>query len=179
VQKGKLGRKKAGKNISEFVWKRRYLILSLSSQSKRVLKWIWKMKRVLRGEGLGGEKVLWNYEVENQARYERSCQDNLLVFLKWDLGLVLKETKRINFYNEEFDPGSGWTLAGGLTHASRGATRGSNTLVATGARVSNTYVTYPVLGDSPEKFGLIPHNNMKRHLFIFKVSMVQDGHAQH
>ena len=24
-------------------------------------------------------------------------------------------------YNEEFDPGSGWTLATGLTHASRGA----------------------------------------------------------
>ena len=24
------------------------------------------------------------------------------------------------FYNEEFDPGSGWTLATGLTHASRG-----------------------------------------------------------
>ena len=27
-------------------------------------------------------------------------------------------------YNEEFDPGSGWTLATGLTHASRGAARG-------------------------------------------------------
>ena len=26
-----------------------------------------------------------------------------------------------NLYNEEFDPGSGWTLATGLTHASRGA----------------------------------------------------------
>ena len=25
------------------------------------------------------------------------------------------------FYNGEFDPGSGWTLAAGLTHASRGA----------------------------------------------------------
>ena len=25
-------------------------------------------------------------------------------------------------YNEEFDPGSGWTLAAGLTHASRGVT---------------------------------------------------------
>ena len=25
------------------------------------------------------------------------------------------------YYNEEFDPGSGWTLATGLTHASRGA----------------------------------------------------------
>ena len=25
-------------------------------------------------------------------------------------------------YNGEFDPGSGWTLAAGLTHASRGVT---------------------------------------------------------
>ena len=32
------------------------------------------------------------------------------------------EIKTIN-YNEEFDPGSGWTLAAGLTHASRGAAR--------------------------------------------------------
>ena len=52
-------------------------------------------------------------------------------------------------------------------------------LVATGARVSNTYATYPVLGDSPEKFGLIPHNNIERHLLIFKASAVRDGHAQH
>ena len=29
----------------------------------------------------------------------------------------------ISLYNEEFDPGSGWTLATGLTHASRGAAR--------------------------------------------------------
>ena len=34
----------------------------------------------------------------------------------------LKGFKHLN-YNEEFDPGSGWTLAAGLTHASRGAAR--------------------------------------------------------
>ena len=28
---------------------------------------------------------------------------------------------KISLYNEEFDPGSGCTLATGLTHASRGA----------------------------------------------------------
>ena len=28
---------------------------------------------------------------------------------------------KLFFYNGEFDPGSGWTLAAGLTHASRGA----------------------------------------------------------
>ena len=60
-----------------------------------------------------------------------------------------------------------------------GQHKGSNTLVATGVRVSNAYATYPVQGDSPEKFGLIPHANIERHLLIFKVSAVLDGHAQH
>ena len=32
-----------------------------------------------------------------------------------------RKTKTLRYYNEEFDPGSGWTLATGLTHASRGA----------------------------------------------------------
>ena len=50
-------------------------------------------------------------------------------------------------------------------------------MVATGARVSNAYATYPVQGDSPEKFGLIPHKDIERHLLIFKVSAVRDGHA--
>ena len=34
--------------------------------------------------------------------------------------IILMDDKKY-FYNEEFDPGSGWTLATGLTHASRGA----------------------------------------------------------
>ena len=34
--------------------------------------------------------------------------------------VILSDDKKY-FYNEEFDPGSGWTLATGLTHASRGA----------------------------------------------------------
>ena len=58
-----------------------------------------------------------------------------------------------------------------------GQHRCSNILVATGARVSNAYVTCPLQGDSPEKFGLIPHNNMFRHRSIFKDLSVKDGHA--
>jgi hypothetical protein len=50
-------------------------------------------------------------------------------------------------------------------------------LMATGARVSNAYATYPVLGDNPEKFGLISHEDIERHLLIFKVPTVRDGHA--
>ena len=49
-----------------------------------------------------------------------------------------------------------------------GQHRCSNILVATGARVSNAYATYPLQGDSPEKFGLIPHNNKIWHHILFK-----------
>ena len=44
---------------------------------------------------------------------------------KWLLILMRNKSWVIlNFlYYEEFDPGSGWTLAAGLTHASRGAAR--------------------------------------------------------
>ena len=51
--------------------------------------------------------------------------------------------------------------------------------VATGARVSNTYATFPVQGDNPEKFGLIPHDDIYGHPLIFKALAVQDGHARH
>ena len=59
--------------------------------------------------------------------------------------------------NEEFDPGSGGTLAAGLTHASRGVTGSACTSLTTGERVRNAYATYLLQGDSPEKFGIIPH----------------------
>ena len=64
----------------------------------------------------------------------------------------------INIYNGEFDPGSGWTLATGLTHASRGETALSACALrtSTGARVSNAYPTFPLLWYSPAKVGLIP-----------------------
>ena len=50
-------------------------------------------------------------------------------------------------------------------------------LLATGARVRNAYATYLLLGDSPEKFGLIPHGIIRWHLKIIKDLSVQDGHA--
>ena len=64
----------------------------------------------------------------------------------------------IKLYNEEFDPGSGWTLAAGLTHASRGAAGRSNTMPATGARVRNAWAICPYQGDKRWKRRLIPHN---------------------
>ena len=49
----------------------------------------------------------------------------------------------------------------------------------TGARVRNAYAIYLVQGDSPEKFGLIPHGIINLHELIIKVPTVQDEHASH
>ncbi len=46
-----------------------------------------------------------------------------------------------------------------------------------GARVSNAYATYLLLGDSPEKFGLIPYSTTVSHDFVVKDLSVKDGHA--
>ena len=46
-----------------------------------------------------------------------------------------------------------------------------------GARVRNAYATYLLLGDSPEKFGLIPHGIPGWHLKGIKDLSVRDGHA--
>ena len=51
------------------------------------------------------------------------------------------------------------------------------TLLATGARVSNTYPTCPVHGDSPLKGGLIPDVVAEGHPSATKVSTVRDGDA--
>ena len=52
-------------------------------------------------------------------------------------------------------------------------------LVETGGRVRNTYATYPLQRNSPEKLGLIPHGIILRHLRIIKVQAVKDGRAAH
>ena len=57
--------------------------------------------------------------------------------------------------------------------------RGIVAILETGARVRNAYATYLEQGDSPEKFGLIPHGIIEWHHFIIKVTTVEDGHASH
>ena len=50
-------------------------------------------------------------------------------------------------------------------------------LMATGARVSNTYPTFPVLRDSPAKVGLIPDVVVFPHGISTKDLSVLDGDA--
>ena len=45
-------------------------------------------------------------------------------------------------------------------------------LLETGARVRNAYAIYLIQGDSPEKFGLIPHSIFEWHHLIIKVPTV-------
>ena len=52
-------------------------------------------------------------------------------------------------------------------------------LLATGARVSNTYPTCPLLGDSLSKERLIPDGFVNPHGFENKDLSVKDGDAFH
>ena len=54
-----------------------------------------------------------------------------------------------------------------------------SSLLATGARVSNTYATCPCQGDKRKKFRLIPHNTLRGHPLGVKDLSDKDGHAAH
>ena len=76
-------------------------------------------------------------------------------------------------YNGEFDPGSGWTLAGGLTHASRAVFLLRKR--ESGVRVRNTCATYLYLGDSLSKGRLTPHNIMIGINYYWKLRWIEMG----
>ena len=63
------------------------------------------------------------------------------------------------------------------TCKSRGIAAVAIPLAATGARVSNAYPTYPLVGDSPAKVGLIPYVFRRGHLIWNKDSSLWDGDA--
>ncbi len=56
---------------------------------------------------------------------------------------------------------------------------GTSVLVATGARVSNAYITYLQEGDSLGKLRLIPHVINLINIWLIKVSALEDGCASH
>ena len=51
--------------------------------------------------------------------------------------------------------------------------------LTSGARVRNTYATYLLLRNSPEKFGLIPHNTTGSGMISWLKVPVRDGHADY
>ena len=87
-----------------------------------------------------GNKVHWhfvNQAIAKNDRYKFEGKNNfypLRIYREEHLAETVRasaeaERRKSRFdiqtfnYNEEFDPGSGWTLAAGLIHASRGAAR--------------------------------------------------------
>ena len=50
--------------------------------------------------------------------------------------------------------------------------RGIVAILETGARVRNAYAIYLIQGNSPEKFGLMPHSVIESHGFVTKVPTV-------
>ena len=85
-------------------------------------------------------------------------------------------SKRFKHFIREFDPGSGWTLAACLTHASR---TGNFSLklrqiwsVSSGGRVSNAWVTCLIQGDNNQKWLLIPHKRTGPHGPVWKTPVV-------
>ena len=95
--------------------------------------------------------------------------------------LVHKSTSQIILVDQlltwEFDPGSGWTLAACLTHASRTKhsiwfPSGLIILWLSGGRVSNAWVTYLIQGDNSWKRLLIPHKRTASHDAVWKAPTV-------
>ena len=87
-----------------------------------------------------------------------------------------------NTFLWEFDPGSGWTLAACLTHASRTKhlrqiTSVWSLLWLSGGRVSNAWVTCLIQGDSSWKRLVIPHKRTVSHDTVWKTPVVWDGPA--
>ena len=64
----------------------------------------------------------WQRKIKIGNDYNQTKRINHFEYLK--IPIIVKQISRktIKFNDEEFDPGSGWTLAAGLTHASRGVT---------------------------------------------------------
>ena len=135
--------KKRRKNLPE-----KYLIVSLQSVQKKTLvlqimvlensvKNCWKSKEkfclntygsylctpIKKLGGEKGQKIFESLETITfysniEVRFKRHIINRSQRWFFWKI-IDAKWSKLI--YNGEFDPGSGWTLAAGLIHASRGA----------------------------------------------------------
>ena len=131
-------------------------------------------------------KNIDNWTVRNLERFWesiRTLQWKLKTFKTvnsdsiWMNELAKFNLTEINFLTWEFDPGSGWTLAACLTHASRTKhfiwfPSGLIILWLSGGRVSNAWVTCLVLGDSSWKRLVIPHKRTMLHDMVWKTPVV-------
>ena len=152
------------------LWKQQIVPCKLNND---VLKLLFDMNKVV--------VRTWNFE------------SFLLLVNRWKSQLQLKQSdtsdSKVDFKNfgslntifREFDPGSGWTLAACLTHASRTEllwwSFRMDLKQLSGGRVSNAWVTCLTLGDNSQKWLLIPHKRTGLHDPVWKTPVVWDGPA--
>ena len=116
----------------------------------------------------------WNYPWDSkrilikQVIPERSEIFARVRNLAWTKLHLIWSLRTLDTINEEFDPGSGRTLAARLTHASRTETSLACFRCLSGGRVSNTWATCLSEGDNVRKRTLIPHNVYGRHRLYTK-----------
>ena len=87
----------------------------------------------------------------------------------FEVGIIEAERPR-GLLCGEFDPGSGRTLAACFTHVSR--TGGGDT--PSGRRLSNTWATCPLAGDSRSKERVIPRTQVGRKALSGKQGNLRD-----
>ena len=116
----------------------------------------------------------------SQDVYSTGSKKKEWIFLKTSFQEASIFLRKISI--REFDPGSGWTLAACLTHASRtkhgkGFPSGMKLPWLSGGRVSNAWVTCLIQGDNSQKWLLIPHKRTASHDAVWKTPVVWDGPA--
>ena len=161
----------------------------LKTKFKKIKKCLTNEQRFDRINKLSQEsktKNIDNWTVRNLERFWesiRTLQWKLKTFKTvnsdsiWMNELAKFNLTEINFLTWEFDPGSGWTLAACLTHASRTKhfiwfPSGLIILWLSGGRVSNAWVTCLVQGDNSWKRLLIPHKRTASHDAVWKTPVV-------
>ena len=113
-----------------FVWwfKKKLYLCTRFREATRLLLWQarWSLTTFHTDKQYNVSLVsFWNQRLKSKVRNENTNRQNNLIYIYfrpvqtiWTVDTIFGITDII--YNEEFDPGSGWTLATGLTHASRG-----------------------------------------------------------
>ena len=92
-------------------------IFALAKQETRYYRSLVEAKRYLK-------KTVTKETSADRRVWQNVCHTMRSLRSTWQSMSSPSQTEKqfiIIFYNEEFDHGSGWTLATGLTHASRGA----------------------------------------------------------
>ena len=148
-------------------WQKQRDVLKYLGCQQRQHKGPWKLNNIGKNSKLEKESKrffweVWGARPHDNKKESRVIQRNAKRLREWVNTDIKRYLIKIGF-NEEFDPGSGRTLAARLTHASRTELRGACFSWLSGERVSNAWVTCLRVGDNSWKRLLIPHKTTGSH----------------